>query len=358
MPLGKAPVRRVLSILLLLTLAPVTCVKEGRKPWRSSGGVTFSPLPLSPTRDTGRLLGPLRLERAWTMTSLRSGFGSYSALLALPEGRLLAISDYGRFLAFTPPGRGGTSFVEADFLPKAIDGKLDRDIESATRDPLRGTIWTGREGLDAISRHDPAFFGRLSRRSSFRIEGTVRPAAMRRWSSNGGAEAMVRLADGRFIVLAEDFAGRFGGLLERRRHPAVLFAGDPVGGAQAVPFVFEGAAGFSPTDMAQLPDGRVLILMRRLAWPFPLRFEGRMMIADPAAIRPGGVWRSTVVARLTPPLPTDNFEGLAVVSRGDGRVGLWLISDHNNAATQRTLLLELSVDPAELAGAPRQCVVK
>ena len=113
-------------------------------------------------------------------------------------------------------------------------------------------------------------------------------------------------------------------------------------------FTFAGSREFSPTDMAQLPDGRVLILMRRLVWPFPLRFACRIVIADPAAIRAGAVWQGTEVAKLSSSLPVDNFEGLAIEPRGGGRVTVWLISDDNHAATQRTLLWKLAVDPARL----------
>ena len=159
----------------------------------------------------------------------------------------------------------------------------------------------------------------------------------------------VKDPDGRFIVLEEGFDG----FLESRRHQALLFARDPLLGDQPVQFAFAGDAAFSPTDMAQLPDGRVLILMRRLIWPFPLRFSGRIMIADPAAIRPGGVWRASEVAKLDAPLPVDNFEGIAIQphspdDRKDGQVTVWLISDNNNAATQRTLLWKLVLHPARL----------
>ena len=72
------------------------------------------------------------------------------------------------------------------------------------------------------------------------------------------------------------------------------------------------------------------------------------MIADPAAIRPGEVWQGIEVAKLSSSLPVDNFEGMAIVPREDGRVTVWLISDDNHASTQRTLLWKLVVDPKRL----------
>jgi hypothetical protein len=44
-------------------------------------------------------------------------------------------------------------------------------------------------------------------------------------------------------------------------------------------------------------------------------------------------------------LPRDNFEGLAVVPETDGALTLWLISDDNTAALQRTLLYKLRWQP-------------
>ena len=155
---------------------------------------------------------------------------------------------------------------------------------------------------------------------------------------------MVRLADGRFVVLREGFNGWF----EDRQHKAVLFSGDPILYGEPRKFTFDGPAGFSPTDMAQLPDGRVLILMRSLVWPMPARFSGRIALADPADIVPGGVWWAKEIAKLVPPLPLDNLEGLAIRPRKDGKVTVWLISDDNNAVAQRTLLWKMVLDPADL----------
>ena len=47
--------------------------------------------------------------------------------------------------------------------------------------------------------------------------------------------------------------------------------------------------------------------------------------------------------------PTENFEGLAVVPGQRGGVVLWLISDDNQSAFQRTLLLKLLWRPNEKA---------
>jgi hypothetical protein len=337
----RLSVRRALAILLILGLAPGTCVHETRPTWNSQITLDAAPVALPSRAQAAPLLGAFRLDGVWSLTGANSAFGSYSALAAWPEGRLLAIGDNGAYLVFSPPGGDWRPPQGGPLFPALAYTK--QDVEAVTRDPVSGAYWAALEGDNSIIRFDAAL----------RKQATRQPAPMRDWPENSGPEAMTRLSDGRFIVLAEAFDG----LLEFRRHPAVLFAGDPTKPGKAVQFTFAGAPGFAPTDVAELPDGRVLILMRRLIWPLPLRFQGRILIADPATIRAGQVWRATTVAMLEAPLPVDNFEGLAIEPRGDAKraaadagVTVWLISDHNNAATQRTLLWKLAVDPARLPG--------
>jgi hypothetical protein len=172
---------------------------------------------------------------------------------------------------------------------------------------------------------------------ALRTSAAVSPAAMRDWRATFGAEAMVRLADGRFVVLAEGSRDWFG-----EGMPGLVFPSDPVAGAPPAAFRFAPPPGFRPVDMAQLPDRRVLILLRRVDWGIPPVFSGKLMLADPVALRPGEEWRAEPVADLATPLPTDNYEGLAVEPDGKGGVVLWLISDDNEMALQRTLLLKLA----------------
>jgi len=327
--------RVFLVLFLILGLAPGTWVRQPANVWQTSNILRFTPVKMPGRAELARHLGPFELEAAWQITSPDSRFGGFSSLLPQPGGRLMAISDRAVFLVFTPPSVSSAAEAhDANITRIPLLHDDDSDTESATEDPVSGTIWIGHEDSNAISRHDPAMHGVVE----------VRPSAMRDWPRNTGPEAMVRLADGRFIVLDEGFTGWF----ESRRHPAVLFPRDPLKRDKPMLFQFVGVPQFSITDMAQLPDGRVLILMRRLLWPLPLRFGGRIMIADPAEIRPGGVWRGIEVARLTSSLPVDNFEGLAIEPRPDGRVTVWLISDDDRAATQRTLLWKLAVDPRRL----------
>lgn len=326
--------RRSIALLLLILLVGLTWGRSKRPPLEHGMRVEFVPLAVRAGADPGYHLHRFRLEGVWHMKSRSWFFGSYSALLAMPDGSLLAISDGGDYLRFAPPDGSPAILDSGHVLPGYPVDKSDRDSESATRDPATGRIWLGLEGSNSI----------ISLTPGLDIVRRVRPPAMARWDDNSGAEAMTRLADGRFVVLCEGFEDWFA----RRHHDAVVFEGDPTKGAKSWHFVFEGLAGFSPTDMTQLPDGRLLVLMRRLVWPMPQRFAGRIAIGDPADIRPGKVWKVREVARIASSLPVDNFEGLAVTPAQDGRLTVWIISDDNFSNLQRTILWKLSVDPRQL----------
>ena len=269
--------------------------------------------------------GPFAVVGAWRMTGQHFWFGSYSALVALDDGTLLAGSDRGWTLRFAPPGDAVTPPMFAPF-EMARKRRLI-DLEALARDPATGAIWAAFENNNVIARKKP----------DGAIAG-IAPLAMRNWPLNGGAEAMARLPDGRFVVLAEA-TGAAG------RHPALLFPRDPLAGGAPLEFAYGSSGGFVPVDMAALPDGRVLVLERRVAWRLPPGFAGRVVLADPASIRAGATWRGKVLADLAPPMPTDNYEGIAAIARPDGSVAVWLISDDNRMAIQRTLLLALSFRP-------------
>lgn len=333
-PLGNTGLRRVLAGLLLVAVLPVSFLREARPVPTTAQRIAFTPVAMPSPAETAPHLGAFRLERIWRMTSRHGMFGGYSTLQRLRGGQFLTISDAGTALRFSAPGEklGTVHFI--DFLKTDSDSKNDRDAESSAYDPATGQVWIGWEGTNSISRHDPALAE----------QARARPAAMHGWSNNSGAESMARLPDGRFLVLDEGFTS----WTETREHPALLFPGDPTGPGKPIAFRLSGPEGFSPTDVARLPDGRMLILMRRLVWPMPYRFVGRIALADPKAIRAGGVWRAKTVAYLSSSLPVDNFEGIVAEPGPDGRVTVWLISDDNGAASQRTLLWKMTVDPRQL----------
>lgn len=326
-------VRLSLALLLALAVAPGTWLRTEPPPPSYAQRVTFTPIPLPPRPVLKANLGPFELAGVWRVDSPHADFGSFSALIRTGAGQFIAFSDKGHALRFSAPGMDQR---DTRITPIAMMDSLKatRDAEGGTYDQQTGRSWIAWETRNAISRLSP----------ELEQEAIVRPRAMRDWGVNSGPETLLRLADGRFIALREGFNGRF----ETQRHKAVIFAGDPIESGEPEHFTFVGPARFAPTDAAQLSDGRVLILLRRLVWLMPFRFAGRIALAHPDDIRPDGTWEAHEVAKLTSGLPVDNFEGMAIEPGPGSNATVWLISDDNDAATQSTLLWKLVVDPAEL----------
>jgi hypothetical protein len=275
--------------------------------------------------------GALRYLGGWVLTSNDKRFGGISSIVAR-QGRFLALSDEGTLLRFRMDGRGRVSEVRIAPLPAGpgtVASKANRDTESMQLDPATGRIWIGYERANELWR----YAADLSR-----AEAHAAPAAMRDWPANGGAEAIARLADGRFIVFSEEAAGPDGSTA------ALLFPGDPTDpAAKPIRFGYRAPDGYKVTDAAQLPDGRIVMLNRR----FTL-LEGVsaiVTIADPAAIVEGKAWQPRELARLASPLTVDNMEALSIEREG-GRTILWIASDDNFSGLQRTLLLKFALEGA------------
>lgn len=326
--------RLALILLLAAALLPLSWLRDVIVP-NHEQVLHIAPLPVAAPGPVNAARGEVAVEGIWHLTSPHSQFGGYSALLAL-GGSLRAFSDRGGRLTFPRPEvpQGGQAdepqpHILAEmqlFSPvhrgPPIEGEWLLDIESATRDPATGVHWLGYEGIHAIRRYDAAS----------KETGLVLPPQMQDWPSNGGAEAMVRLADGRFLILPEN------------NHNALLFDRDPVEDSAATEFRFTPPPGYYPTAVDQLPDGRVLVLLRALDWAIP-PFSARLVVADPAQIRAGAELAWQPLAMLDDLIPRDNYEGMAIEAQDDGSVIIWIVSDDNFSILQRTLLVRLRWRP-------------
>ena len=216
--------------------------------------------------------------------------------------------------------------------------KADRDSESMAVDPASGRIWVGFENYNALWRYAPGFA---------RAEARARPRAMADWPVNGGPESLVRLRDGRFIVLGETAHWP-----HSRARAALLFAGDPVAGPDTgFRFSYAPPAGYDPSDAAELPDGDLLVLNRRFALPYD--FTAILTIVPRAGIAAGKTARGMPIAGFAAPLIHDNFEGVAVTREGKQTI-VWLVSDDNQSLLQRSLLLKFRLEPDKTTAPPRE----
>ena len=316
------PLRAFLAVAVALGLAPGTFWRSEVRPIDPAAAIVFTPADIAPE---ARRQGPLLLTGAWALSSMSRGLGGYSALIARGDNSLLAASDAGGLLAIERPG---TRAMGARFL--AITGsaerdKRDADVEALAHDPASGRIWAAYEGSNAIEALTPDL-APIRR---------VEPAAMADWRSNSGPESFARLADGRFVAIAE--VVRRGETYNR----GIVFDADPTTGAKAAEFSFAAPEGFRPVDMTQVPSGEVLVLLRRIEWGIPPRFVSAIVRLDPASLEAGAVWRPEDMLSLPRGMPNDNFEGIAAMELADGTAALWLVSDDNFSAFQRSLLVRL-----------------
>jgi len=321
--------RRALAALLCIAVAPGLWWQSPASYGERTGNLSINRLAFEPTRSEEGM----SLAGVWLLESDDRRFSGYSALVVQDDGRLRAYSDTSRWLEFDRPDRSRARAARFGPVP-GHEGSGHNDLEAATHDPISGMTWVAFENINSIRRLGPGEKDAIS----------VAPPAMSGFRHNGGAETMVRLADGRFVVIAES-----GGWRHPLRRAALLFAGDPVADPRATSFAFQSPAGLDPTDAALLPDGRVLILLRGLApgWP---PFRSKLVVADPADIQPGKVWPWRNVADLSNLVPRENYEGLAVAPARSG-LELWLIADANRSVLlQRTLLVKLIWDEPAVAG--------
>ncbi len=270
--------------------------------------------------------GPLRPLGGLLLDPQAFAGGGLSGLYLEPDLRLTAISDRARWvtgqLVLDRDRPVGVADIRSGPLRDGAGAPLPRgghggDSESLARLP-DGTWLVGFERWHRI---------RAYRRLDGPGDVFEAPPGIERAPRNGGLEALTVLADGRILAIAEDLAPDGQDALR------MAWLGGP---GQWRALSYRPVSGYRPTDAAGLPDGGALVVERR----FTLLggFSGRVTRVAPGALRPGSVIEPTEILRLAPPLPVDNWEGIAV-ARWQGRTLVALVSDDNTSILQRSMLM-------------------
>ena len=326
MQLSRSPIRIALIAVVALGLAPGTWLRTPLDTSTHMTGIAIESL-----AERGGVSGELEVTGAWVMHAPHPFFGGFSALVDARDEGLKLGSDRGWMLDL-PLVNGDPDGAAARFgyyAERRNSFEEMIDLEAMARDPATGTLWTAYEAFNTIQRDDPD--GSVVRRA---------PAEMTDWPDNSGPETMVRLGDGRFIVLGEASQRPHGD------HPGLLFARDPVTDSAPMSFRFEAPPGFDPVDGTALPDGSVLILLRRVQYTVPATFDGAILRAYVADIAEDSVWTGEIVARFAGDVFGENFEGIAYLPGADGGAdggegAIWLVADDNLSMFQRNLLVRL-----------------
>ncbi|MEH6790342.1 esterase-like activity of phytase family protein [Parasphingorhabdus sp.] len=327
-------IRLLACLALFFFLVPVTYVRGPLAPPVDDQYIALEPIALDPRHPERTRAGQLVFLAGWKITSDNGEFGGISSMVILPDQRFLMLSDNGTLVGFTfdeAAHRAIRPFIaplpDGPAKPNAF-ARQNWDSESLVHNPATGQYWVGYEHQHSIWRYGSSFS---------RKEAANFPAAMQQWPENGGAEAMLRLADGRFVVFSESAEHAEGA------YRALFFDSDPADSSStAQAFGYRPPKGYKLTDAAMLDDKSALMLHRRFT---PLDGVSAIIsIARLADFQPGEIATSTPIATLEPPLKVDNMEALAITREGADSI-VWLASDDNFSGLQESLLLKFRLLP-------------
>jgi hypothetical protein len=293
-----------------------------------AGLIQLRPVEIESKDDEPTTFDELTLLSAFELRSRHPQFGGISGLSVGGDGRLYAVSDRGYWLsARMRHNQEGRLLDLLDWEIKPIltpertptDGLLT-DAEALASAP-DGSLIVAFEQIHRLWRYPPP---------PLTIDSPAEPITMPRELAkaprNGGLECVAVLPNGKIFILAEELQntdGSFRGwLLDNRR---------------SVELSYLPSGDFRASDCAGLPNGDVIVLERRFS--ILLSFSARLKRIRAESIRPHSVLSGEELLRLDPPLRLDNFEGIAVREDAGG-ILIYLISDNNFQAFQRTLLLQ------------------
>jgi hypothetical protein len=323
--------RALKLVLLILALAPIVWLRQPAAQPVPARSLTFVDL-MPALRRAGPLptIGAPELVGIWHLRGGLPDSGTLSGL-AQTDREMVAVGDRGAILRFARPDQPGASTIRMGKLID-LDWRKHRhptDAEAVVVEPKTGDLLVSYEDAPAILR----FSADLANRTRIPV------LAFAAWPENQGAEAMARLTDGRTLVIAEGYAR----WPDRTSHEGLIFPGSPQAGAVPARFMLRMPAGYRPCELAQMPDGRLLVLGRSFSL---VGFRSVIAVFAPDALQSGTTITPSVLVQIADSRIRENYEGMTVTREPDGNAAIWLISDSNQMVwAQRTLLLKLRLKP-------------
>lgn len=279
-------------------------------------------VPLNPEAPGQTAIGGFAYAGGLELSSTEtSRFHGLSDLVVDAEGRLTAISDEGDLIE-------GQLVFEGDRLTGLSDVTL-RPLSGLDGQPLPSKEMSDAEGLAILANGDMLVsFERQARVWLYPADGgppRSAPGPAAEFPLNGGLEALApdpeRGADA-YVVGGEESGETWTCRIATTCTPGAT--------------VTKGAE-FGLVAMRRLPGDQSAYLLR--AWD-PLR-GSRIVLSLTGA---GGERARMEMAK---PLTVDNFEGVDFVPRPGGGYRVYILSDDNFSASQRTLLLAFDWRPAD-----------
>lgn len=309
-------------------------------------GFSFAPQDTMPRREVTLLaqgvrlsatdpgiehVGALKLMGGLWLQSEDKGFGGLSGfVVSESEGslRMIGVTDQGEKLTARLVLENGRLIgLDQGVLQPLIDeagapiaGKSLGDAEALARLP-DGRILVGFERRHRIWAYGPDLTGPA------RVFNT--PEALSKAPANGGLESIASFPDGRVLAITERLDKGDGNIA------AFLWSGN----AWALLSWKPSATGFAPVDATVAPNGDLLVLERYFTATTPARLSSRVLRVPGEAVRAGAILSGEVLAELTSPLVSENFEGISAIRNAAGAIQIGITSDNNFNSFQRTLLL-------------------
>ncbi|MGB0747724.1 MAG: esterase-like activity of phytase family protein [Magnetospiraceae bacterium] len=292
--------------------------------------LTATPVPLDYQDTDRRTFDALTYVAGFELTSDHADFGGLSGMLvSLDGGTLLAVTDQGKLLtlALAQDESGVLTGVGAAQLKPLTDEKGK---------PFSDKKWSDAEGLTRSKNGYAVSFERVHRLlqydADFSKSSTIRiPKATSFAPKNGGMEALATLPDGRFFILTEESG-------------ETVSQGWIGGKGQWETFTYPRMDDFKPTGATALPNGDILLVERYFTPVFGPGTRIRRIASS--AIKADAEVTGDLLMTLRPPLLVDNMEAIDALPAPGGGLFIYILSDDNFNAVQKTLLLQFRLaDP-------------
>jgi len=293
-------------------LGEASCPPDTIKYAASPLDVHFNPVPLGVSSESeSSLPKSVKFVGGWHLTSTNSEFGGLSGLQRLPNGDLLTVSDRGYFISIGASFDGvATMQPLLDSNGKVLTGKASGDAEGlAYKD---GLVFVSFERKHRVLAYNLDRCGVAAR--GIKFAGSPEKELGQEIGKNVGAESLDVTTDGRiragYETVVDDQA------------PLITFEnnGSVKSEVSYIPV---------PSNFKLVGADKGYHLLRA----YDRDLGNRNIIRGP-----------DLEFRLEPPMNVDNFEGLTAQKLPSGKTRLYLISDDNYSARQRTLLYIFDIE--------------
>ncbi len=352
-PLWTPALAGVTALMVTLMLALPTYADDENVSVGKEIQISATPIELNADNSQQKIIGKLKYIKGYHLSSDDEDFGGISSF-ARGLDYYHAITDSGFHILLSldlfPIAPSIKAYkIKLPGLPTNIRKKIAGDSEAIT--PI---FWTHSTVYLAISfeqNHriiafdqyakvqDPLRIKTLQTNTEYFEKGILPlPVEINQLQANGGLETMEALSDGRLLLMAEHPT------LKSKQHFGWIGSApkDNPLDFRYITRLIAPPKGYSPTDATELPNGDILVLLRRFTPADGV--SAKFWRIEKSMLDESGPITGEVIATLKPPLSVDNMEGIAVIDISEsGNPIIAVISDDNFNSFQRTLLLIFEV---------------